>query len=117
MGTLSGLYPFLTKLYADSGSHGGFLSQGRWNHGVIGACSQVLLQIRGLSPFCDPRPFPVHVSSSHTVAVRTAAPISRLRRARAQEGETNLCIGCSGHVAVTVARLDLPRLIRSRSMA
>jgi len=44
----------------------------------------------------------------------TAAPISRLRRARAQEDDTILIFGVSGHGHYRFVHLDPPGLIRSR---
>jgi hypothetical protein len=74
----------------------------------------VVASDRGLSPLRDARPFPVLVSNSHTVAAQRDCTNIPLAAGRAQEGETNLYLGCLGHVGVRVAHLDLLGLIRSQ---
>ncbi len=52
-----------------------------------------LLRIQGLSPFALPGPFPMPLQTHIRSPLSSAAPISRLRRAKAQEGGTILFFG------------------------
>ena len=63
------------------------------------------------------RPVSDAASNSHPVAaLLTAAPISRLRRARAQEGGTILFFGFLSQAKFRSAHLDPPELIRLREI-
>jgi hypothetical protein len=62
------------------------------------------------------RPVSDAASNSHPVAALSAAPISRLRRARAQEGGTILFFGSLSQAKFRSAHLDPPELIRPRKI-
>src|ERR1022692_838315 len=62
------------------------------------------------------RPVSDAASNSHPVAALSAAPISRLRRARAQEGGTILFFGFLSQAKFRSAHLDPPELIRPRKI-
>ncbi len=70
MGTLFGLYPFLLKLYADSGYQGA-----KFQDGLQAACSQVSLEIVRR---CDQHRFVV--LPKRWIVERTIAWLSRCRR-------------------------------------
>jgi hypothetical protein len=62
------------------------------------------------------RPVSDAASNSHPVAAFSAAPISRLRRARAQEGGTILFFGFLNQAKFRSAHLDPPELVRPRKI-
>src|SRR5215471_3529669 len=73
--------------------------------------------------FSDPRLSPLYDSARFRCRFKLtygrrlmAAPLSRLRRARAQEDEAILINGFATPFGVRFARPDLPRLIRSRRL-
>jgi hypothetical protein len=75
------------------------------------------LRIQGLSPFCMTRLVADAASNSHPVAaLLSAAPISRLRRARAQESGTILFFGFWSQAKSRSARLNPPELIGLRKI-
>ena len=62
------------------------------------------------------RPVSDAASNSHPSPLLTAAPISRLRRARAQEGGTILFFGFLSQAKFRSAHLDPPEPIRPRKI-
>src|ERR1700688_4567559 len=75
--------------------------------------SPVVASNPGFEPVCMIRPVSDAASNSHPVAaLLSAAPISRLRRARAQEGGTILFFGFLSQAKSRSAHLDPPELMR-----
>ena len=75
--------------------------------------SPVVASYPGFEPVCMIRPVSDAASNSHPVAaLLSAAPISRLRRARAQEGGTILFFGFLSQAKSRSAHLDPPELMR-----